>query len=279
MRESGSSKSAGRMVSACLLLAGCATVDPRSDHEEARSRIRSVTGRDEVFDPEAPLLTESEIAAATADGLSLDEALRLALLNNRRLQAGFMEIGVARADFVQAGLLRNPSLSVAFLLPSGGVTPRITANLLGSVVDLWEIPVRKEIQRAELSRQILEVSRFAGELVAETKAAYFESVAARERLATAAAGLELARRSHDAVRQRIETRVAGATAENFAQGELFAAELAMRRSEREIVSTRRRLGSLLSLESDLLDVELTDPIPEAAALDLDREALVARGKE
>jgi cobalt-zinc-cadmium efflux system outer membrane protein len=48
-----------------------------------------------------------------AGGLELDEALRLAPLNNRHLQAEFAALGVARADLVQAGLLRNPSASVA----------------------------------------------------------------------------------------------------------------------------------------------------------------------
>ncbi|QLH35699.1 MAG: hypothetical protein HWD61_05805 [Parachlamydiaceae bacterium] len=40
--------------------------------------------------------------------LSVDQAVQIALLNNPKIQAAFEEIGVARADLIQAGLLSNP---------------------------------------------------------------------------------------------------------------------------------------------------------------------------
>ncbi len=40
--------------------------------------------------------------------LTADDAVQIALLNNRDLQAIYSDLGVAQADLVQAGLLRNP---------------------------------------------------------------------------------------------------------------------------------------------------------------------------
>jgi cobalt-zinc-cadmium efflux system outer membrane protein len=279
MRDATATARASVLVAALAILAACATVDPSPDHEEARLLIRQSTEREEVFDPSAAPMSEADVDAVLQDGLSLDEALRLALLDNRHLQAGFLGLGVARAEFVQAGLLRNPSLGVAFLLPSGGGRPKIAIDVFESIVDLWEIPSRKRLARSELSQQILDLSRFAGELVADTKDAYFRSVAARELRATAGENLELTRQSFVTVQQRVAEGVATTTEESLARNAMLAAELAARRSERDDVVAKRRLASLLSLESDVISVPLTDALPAPALLEFDRETLVARGRE
>jgi len=40
--------------------------------------------------------------------LGMDDAVQIALLNNRGLQASYGELGVSEADLVQAGRLPNP---------------------------------------------------------------------------------------------------------------------------------------------------------------------------
>jgi outer membrane protein TolC len=261
---------------AALSVAGCATVDPRPDYDEARQKIQAATGAEEVHDPDAPVLSKDEIRAVLADGLGLTEATRLALLNNRRLQAGFLALGVARSEFVQAGLLENPSLSLAFLFPDAGGRARWTADLIGSVVGIWQIPTRQALARAGLEQRILELSRFAGELVAATKKAYFEGVAAREARSVARANLELARRSLAGVRRQVEEGAVSRTDEGLAESLALAAELSFDRAEREEVSALRELAAVLSLEEDVLAVALTDPLPEPAFQALERERLVGR---
>ena len=43
-----------------------------------------------------------------ASDLTLDNAVRVALLNNRQLQATFEDLGIARGQLIQAGLIANP---------------------------------------------------------------------------------------------------------------------------------------------------------------------------
>ncbi len=262
------------------LCAACATVkvDPGESQEDARKLIRDATGQAEVFDAQEEPLSADAIGAVLADGLGLDEALRLALLNNRRLQAGFLGLGVARADFVQAGLLRNPSLGIGLLIPSGGGRPKLSADLLQSLVDLWELPERQALAQEVLQQRVLELSRFAGELVVDTKDAYLQSVGARELLASARENATVAQAALDAVRKQVDGGVATATEANVAQSQALGAELASRSAERESFGARRRLAALLSLDGDLMEVELTDALPEPATCELDREALVARSR-
>ncbi|MFN0207791.1 MAG: TolC family protein [Planctomycetota bacterium] len=263
-------------ILACVVIqiAGCATVDPRPDYDEVKGIIRKTTGRQEVFDPDTPPLSSSEISSVLADGLTLDEALRLALLNNQRLQAGFMRLGIGRAEYVQAGLLKNPKVSLAFLLPSGGGRGKLAVDLLEPIADLWQISKRKQFAKAELSQVVLEVSRFAGELVAETRIAYFESVAASELRVIAEAEVEVSQKQLEAVRRQVDSGVALATDANLAQSFALSTELAFRRAERQVVTTRRRLAALLSLEQDLQNAEFTDRIPTMFATQLDRESIV-----
>ncbi len=261
---------------ALLAASGCATVDPSPDYEQARKEIRAATGEAELHDPEGPALASEEIGAVLADGLGLAEATRLALLNNRRLQAGFLSLGVARAEYVQAGLLENPSLSLAFLFPDSGGRVRWTADLLGSVAEIWQLPARQALARAGLEQRILELSRFAGELVAGTRATYLESVAAREARSGARANVELARRSLAGIRRQVEEGAASRTEEGLAESLALGAELAFQRTEREEVAHVRRLAALLSLGEDLLTVALTDPLPDPAWQGFEREQLVER---
>ncbi len=267
-----------RSPSCVLLLAlgGCASVDPRPDYQRATEEIRATTGATAVHDPERPVLSDEEIRTMLADGLGLEEAARLALLNNRRLQAGFMGLGVARSELVQSGLLANPSLSLAFLFPDTGGRVRWTADLVASVSDLWSLSSREQVARAGLEQRILELSRFAGELVFRTKDAYVESVAAREARSIARASADLARRSLEGVRRRVEAGVATTTDESLATSVVLEAERAELRAEREESDARRALGALLSLRGDPIDVALTDPLVAPAPVELDSEALVAR---
>ena len=262
------------------LLVGCARVDPKPEFERAHALIGASTGVDARYDVGSASQDSADLEEVLDGGLSLDEALRLALTNNRKLQAEFMSVGVAKADLVQAGLLSNPSLSLLFLLPSGGGGQ---ANLQGSIAqsisDLWQLPRRKAVAGHALEESVLKLSRFAGELVLDTRDAYYEAVAARESLAVARENLEIATKSLSSVRAQVEAGVANNVDLNLAQGQALAAELALRRSERDVIGGKRRLATLLSLEGDIADVELTDSLPAAVQELPDKELLVERARE
>ncbi len=267
------------LVLTILSFCGCATVDPRPDYEKARMEIRARTGIETIYDPEATALSANELDASLADGLGLEEAMRLALLNNRRLQAGFMALGVARADYVQAGLLKNPSLGLGFLFPDGGGKPKWTTDLTANLSELWQLPLRRDLAQAELDARILELSRFAGELLVNSKASYFESVAAREQQNVAQENLNLAKLSLTAVRRQVEEGVATKVEENLAENLALSAELNAQRIDRLQMTSLRRLASLLSLEGDLLTVPLMDLLQEPSLPTEDRESLVERSRE
>ena len=50
--------------------------------------------------------------------LTADRAVQVALLNNHNLQATFEDVGIAQADLVQAGLLKNPVFDLGVRFPT-----------------------------------------------------------------------------------------------------------------------------------------------------------------
>ncbi len=270
------------------LLTACAQVEPRADFDKARGLITDSTGREEVFDPYAEPLARDELDALLADGLTLDEALRIALLNNRELRADFQEIGSAHTDVVQAQLLSNPTLDLLLRFPADGGRSLLEAILGLRLLELWRIPVRTEVARQELEATVLRIARRAGERLADARNAYHAAVAAEELLRVAEENVELATRSHGAVRELHAAGAADAFDENLARGPLLAAQLAVRTGRIDAANAKRELAKHLSLArpgdtlwlTDALPEPLPEPLPglllERAPTELDAEALVER---
>src|SRR5713101_4311977 len=104
----------------CLLLfglAGCASVNlsagfPEVSAEvEERNATKIVWNRGTELDQEAA----EKLRALLQRKLTADDAVQIAMLNNRDLQAIYTDLGVAQADLVQAGRFRNPILDAAGL--------------------------------------------------------------------------------------------------------------------------------------------------------------------
>jgi len=233
----------------------------------------------ESYNPEAEWNAIEELAGYLSDGLTLDESVRVALLNNRMLQAAFFDIGMARADWVQSGLLANPSLGIGVMFPEGGGRSNIQGNLAQNIVDLWQMPVKKRIAEHQIERQIVRVARLAGELVAETKRAYYAAVAADDLLTIAGENQVLLGKSYEATKAQREAGVASSLDENLQRGELLRAELDLRDARLASINAKRSLAGLLSLDLRTDELDLTDPLPESGERAFDADSLIAVARE
>lgn len=112
--------------------------------------------------PPASLEITEEIETATAEGFSLDYALRRLLAANRDLAVKYQDIPKARADILSAGLIENPAL---FLdnegIPYGNYSPqRPGATSYGATVILPPLDVSgkrgKRLAVARHAEKVLE---------------------------------------------------------------------------------------------------------------------------
>ncbi len=267
------------VLAPALALAGCAQVKPEADFAQARRLIAQATGVETAHDPTAPLLTEEQLDATFADGLSLEEALSVALLNNRRLHAEFASIGVAKAEWVQAGLLSNPTLGFSAQFPEGGGLANIQASIAQNIVDLWQIPKRKEIAQATLNETVLGIAFFATQLSADTKATYYRATAAAELLAVGQENLELVKKSYQAVKAQREAGTASLLDENLARGQVLSAQLGVRNARLAAANAKRSLARFMSVTREVDGIALVDPLPSAITQSLGAEDLIAAARE
>ena len=87
---------------------------------EERNRVQIFWNNGTELDKEAA----EKLGSLLNRKLTADDAVQIALLNNRELQAVYSDLGVAQADLVQAGLLNNPIFDAAVMFPtSGGGAP------------------------------------------------------------------------------------------------------------------------------------------------------------
>ena len=267
------------LLSCVGMLTGCARVKPQADFARARQLIGDRTGAETVYDPDAAVLSLDEIETILADGLTFDEAVRLALLNNRRLQAEFMAIGAAKADLVQAGLLSNPTLAFSAQFPEGGGRSNIQASLAQNIADLWQIPKRKRAASAGLEETILRVAHFAFNLAQETRIDYYRAKAAEELLTVAEKNLDLVTKSYDAVRAQREAGTASLLDENLSRGQVLSAELGVRNARLEASNAKRTMARRLSLPQSVDSLVLVDPLPELTATPLTAEDAIEIARE
>lgn len=282
---SGASRPARRRAQTLAVLAltwalgGCAQVRSQADFAEAQRLIAQATGVEVACDPDAPPLTDAELDATFNDGLSLEEALRVTLQNNRQLQADFASIGVAKAEWVQAGLLSNPTLAFSAQLPEGGGLANIQASIAQNIADLWMIPKRQEVAQATLDETILRIAHLATQLAANTKIAYFRASAAAELLDVAQENLGLVKKSHEAIKAQYAAGTASALDENLARGQILSAELAVRNARAAAANARRSLGGYMSVARDLREITLLDPLVSGVRQSLEAEELIAAARE
>lgn len=176
--------------------------------EDLQSTIRERTGKQVEWprDVEASDQIREAIRALLRRTLTVNAAVQIALLDNRELQAIFEEIGIANADLIEAGLLKNPIFAGDARFPNRAPSgTNIEMSIAQEFFDLLVIPLRKKVAAAELAKAKLRVGDAILKLAAETKTAFYELQAQEQLLGrlqaineTDAAAVELAQRQHEA---------------------------------------------------------------------------------
>lgn len=262
----------------CVLVVGCATVDPKHDYSTVTQQVVEATGQDNSYRPDQEAAVESHVAALLADGLTSDEAVQVCLLNNPAFQAAWMNVGMARADLVQAGLLSNPSLFTSLRLPSGGGLANLEFTLAQNIAELWQIPARKRAANRALDREILILTRQAAGLVSDTKAAYLRAVGTRQVHAIARENLAITTQLVDLAIARKDAGEGSELDVNLSRSAAREAQLAVETTRLSEAEARRSLAKLLGLTDDPANLTLKDAFQQAGPGTLDVQGLIELAK-
>ncbi|MCP5277909.1 MAG: TolC family protein [Thiobacillus sp.] len=261
------------------LLGGCASFSP----DGGLDKVSAIT-RERMAVAPAPLRTDQdaarvreEVKRLLAGPLDAESAVKIAVLNNRGLQADLAGLGIAEADVVQAGRLRNPTFT--FARTSGGGEREYERAFLFDLMGLLTLSTRSDIEGRRFEVIQMRVANATLDLAQNTRQAFFSAVAAQEAAKyqeeawiAAQAGAELARRMADVgnfsrLRQQRE--------------QLFHAESTaeLARIRQHAARERERLTRLLGLSGKDRHFTLPERLPDLPAAPLSEKDLVQQAMD
>ena len=231
-------------VVAAALLSGCVSLDPTADFEQAMTFVEERSG----WRPDWNAPWSADVAAW--DGVSpltADQAVTIALQNNRTIRAALEGIASARADLVQSGLLPNPVLSASFGPAIGGEggAASVSISFVQQLTDLWLRPARMDAAATTLREQVLGVSDGALRLVADVRQAHARLVYAHRGAALTRSHIDLVDRSIEVARQRMAAGEASRLDVNRLRQLRFALQAELTQQELDLARQRRAFLEIL----------------------------------
>ena len=247
----------------CLLSVGCTRIPQANDNgisSIVNSRIDKETywnqgcHEDECISNAIQILLQQELTA--------DSAVRIALLNNPKIQEIFEDIGIAQADLVDAGLFSNPAFDIIFRFPEKkDLVTNIEYTITSSFIDLFLIPLRVRVAKAELEQITLKVTNEILDLAFEVEQTFYEVQAAQQDIKYIQSIVELTSiHSQLASRQRIVGNVNKLDFQQI-QSRYLEAKLEIARIQNDIIRLREKLNRLLGFCGDI-PWKISDNLPE-----------------
>src|SRR5437016_7136453 len=255
-------------------LAGCAHVDPNPAFRELANTVHLRTGkrvqwnRGSAEDAQAQAVVTSLLSRP----LTANSAVQIALLNNHNLQATYEELGIAQADLVEAGLLKNPTFYFERRLP--GQAAEI--DLVQEFIDILLLPLRKRIAAAQFEAAKLRVGHEILTTAAEVRAAFYEHQGDQQLV-------DLRKTVADATERSAETALRMQQAGNLKNLDLATeqashaqAKIELAKAQSEAVQTREKLNKLMGVFGAQTNWTVASRLPELPGGEVSTSQLESR---
>ena len=174
----------GTLLGTAVAVAGCAAFSPDAGMGAVNDVVGPALRQDAV-----KLGTDQDAAAARArtqnllkQPLSAETAVRIALLNNRGLQAAYNELGIAEAVMVQAS--QPPSSTLSLSRIATPVELDIERRIVADILALATLPARAEIAADRFRQAQLRAAEATLRIAMQARRSYYRAVAALEIVAS-----------------------------------------------------------------------------------------------
>ena len=237
-----------------VLLAGCTAIPNESGLQEVgrevaqRQPLNLQWRRDAASDQAA----DAEVRRLLAGTLDVEAAVQVALLSNRRLQATYETLGVAQADLVQAGLLRNPVFG--WSRQQGGDVMQTVWGVEFDFIGLLLRSRRQDIEGIRYEHARLGVVQAVLLHAKETRQAWIEAVAAAQDANFMTQVTELA--AIEAELGQRQYRAGNLALRDALRQQAFHTESAtlLAQAQNQAVSARERLARMLGIAAERIQL-------------------------
>lgn len=266
---------ASLVVALLFCLAGCQTAPPGPD------RTTVATHLTQRFGHTLPCHTvPGQVAlppgASLEDGITEDEAIAIALWNNAAFLEMLTDLGIARGDLIQAGLLPNPEFIYFFQVPD---KPFKYAFEL-PIEALWLRPIRVRTAAREADRTADRLTQAGLDLIRDVRQAYADVLLARERVRVAEEGVKLRGRVAELADKRLKAGDISPQEAATAQIDALQAQQDLTRIRYDVPVAEERLRNFMGIGPLRGPLPLDPASPPACReFDVDRlteEAMASR---
>jgi outer membrane protein, heavy metal efflux system len=207
--------------------------------------------------------------------LTANSAVQIALLNNHELQATYEEIGIAQADVIEAGLLRNPLFSIERRWPGQA----IEAELLTEFIDVLFLPLRKRAAKAQLEAAKSRVGNEILKTASEVRAAFYEH---QGNLQLGDLGVEVEKAAAASAEAALRLHEAGNTRDlDLANEEAMhiQTKLDLAKGQALAVESREKLNKLMGAWGEQTTWTVTPHLPDPPKKEIGATGLESRAIE
>jgi outer membrane protein TolC len=250
------------VLSACAAFSGCGSFSADGGLGAATAAAKNQLNKELrwVRTDADRAWVDQRVAGLLRQPLSADDAVQLALLNNRGLQASFFELGIGEAEWVQAGRLPNPGIRLARLQRGSELEKELGLHVNLAKLLLMPLALQMEARRFEQTRQTVVLKVLS--LAIDTRKAWVHSVAANESLRYMQQVMQAAQASAELAKRM--QQIGNFSKLQRAREQSFYADAALNLARADQVqrSARERLTRLLGLWADRATGPTAFTLPE-----------------
>ncbi len=235
-----------------FLTFGC-TKHPQADNGQVASTIATRINQQVEWYQGCPNdQINSTIQCLLENELTAEAAIQIALLKNPKVQSIFEELGIAHADLVEAGLLSNPDFSLEIRYPhKKNLLPNIEYLVTTTFLDIFLIPLRKKLAKAEFEQAKRKVTHEILDLAFEVRETYYELLGEQQKFELMRQIVELTSIHSEIIsRQKIIGNVNRLEFQQV-QAKFLEAKLEMAKEQTTIIRLTEKLNRLLGFSEEI----------------------------
>jgi outer membrane protein TolC len=254
------------VLSLSIAMTGCTSFSPDGGFSSVQSVAEKRLDKKLVWakTPEQRKLIQDEVQRLLSKPLSVDDAVQLALLNNRGLQAQYAELGLSEADLVSAGRIPNPHFSMlrAHKTENGLRDYKIEQAFVMNVFAFITMPQAIAIERRRFEQTQALVAMRMLSLAADTRRAYVQAIASQQTLAYMLQVQDAAQASAELAKRMFE--VGNFNQLQLAREQNFYADAAVNVARADLIACNHREGltRVLGLWGEQTQFKLPERLPD-----------------
>jgi outer membrane protein, heavy metal efflux system len=254
-----------------LALSSCVSVPRDAGSAEVEQTLATRGAPPVTWNPQPSASDHPSVAAMLQDELTADEAVAIAMVNSPRLQVTLAELGIARAELIEASTVSNPVLELEIRFPGDPYRP-YEFRLAQTLVELIQLPRRRAIGRAAFDAAQMRVSSEVLGFAGVVRGRYFDLLAATQHVALSRTTLAAAQTTAEvALKQHAAETITDLDLENE-QALYEQAKLDLARAEQRVLLAREALMRTLGLRT-ATEWRLPESFPSLPAVELEEEQL------